>query len=339
MDPHMIKYLTLIATLSVLSLINLSAQNQPPVVENVIFNQRTDGSSIVDIYYDVQNPTGHPMALTMEVSDDNGATWNFPCVQITGDVGSGITSGTNKHIVWNFGAEHQQTFGDQFRIKIIADDGGFNTGIPCPGEPTVLYEGRTYHTVLIGNQCWLRENLNVGTRIDGNQDQTNNVPTNIIEKYCYDNLEANCDADGGLYQWAEALQYQNGATNISSPDPPFTENVQGICPPGWHVPALIEFQTLASAVNNDGNSLKREDQAIGLIGQGTNTTGFSAILAGGRYVGGETYYFLGVETVFWSATEDFLSYANNRVLSDASSEFPLGEFYKFAGFSIRCLKD
>ena len=36
----------------------------------------------------------------------------------------------------------------------------------CPGTPTVSYSGKTYNTVQIGSQCWLRENLDVGTRIN-----------------------------------------------------------------------------------------------------------------------------------------------------------------------------
>jgi hypothetical protein len=60
---------------------------------------------------------------------------------------------------------------------------------PCPGLPTVDYEGQIYHTVLINNQCWLVENLNYGSRIDGVNGQSDN---DIIEKYCYDDLPANC---------------------------------------------------------------------------------------------------------------------------------------------------
>jgi hypothetical protein len=35
---------------------------------------------------------------------------------------------------------------------------------PCPGTPTLDYAGKTYHTVQIGSQCLLKENLDVGTR-------------------------------------------------------------------------------------------------------------------------------------------------------------------------------
>lgn len=39
----------------------------------------------------------------------------------------------------------------------------YTTGTACPGTSTVLYLGKTYNTVLIGSQCWLRENLDAGT--------------------------------------------------------------------------------------------------------------------------------------------------------------------------------
>ncbi|MCK5838660.1 MAG: hypothetical protein KAG99_02370, partial [Bacteroidales bacterium] len=91
----------------------------------------------------------------------------------------------------------------------------------CNNETSMLYEGQTYSIVAIGTQCWMAENLNVGTRIDGVDEQTDN-PT--LEKYCYNDLESNCDIYGGLYQWNEMMQYVT------------TEGAQGICPSGWHIP-------------------------------------------------------------------------------------------------------
>ena len=78
---------------------------------------------------------------------------------------------------------------------------------------SVTYGGQTYNSVIIVTQCWMTQNLNIGTAILGNQDQTNNA---VIEKYCYGNNSANCDVFGGLYQWAEMVQYLNGATNTTS---------------------------------------------------------------------------------------------------------------------------
>src|ERR1035437_3323991 len=177
------------------------------------------------------------------------------------------------------------------------------------GVSQVSYAGKTYHTVQIGTQCWLKENLDVGTQINGSVDQTNN---GTIEKYCWNDDPANCTTYGGLYQWAEAVAYTNGATNTTSPDPSFSGNVQGICPNSWHIPTYAELQTLGTTVSNDGNALKAVGQGTG-SGAGTNTSGFSALLAGDRdYYG--FFHGLGIFTYFWSSTEYYASNAYGMYL-------------------------
>jgi hypothetical protein len=44
----------------------------------------------------------------------------------------------------------------------------------CPGIDSINYSGQTYHTLQIGSQCWLKENLNVGTMINGIDTAKNN---------------------------------------------------------------------------------------------------------------------------------------------------------------------
>ena len=201
---------------------------------------------------------------------------------------------------------------------------------PCPGIPTVAYAGKTYHTVQIGSQCWLKENLDIGTMIDSAQDQTNN---GIIEKYCYNNNSANCTIYGGLYQWAEAVQYQNGATNTTLTNPPLTGNVEGICPSGWHIPTRAEYQTLSSSASNNSDALKAVGQ-----GSGTNTSGFSALLAGYRFDGG-FFYSLGDFTYFWSSTEGDATEAYYMYLTSYGSSVQFGNRSKVFGLSVRCAKD
>jgi uncharacterized protein (TIGR02145 family) len=185
------------------------------------------------------------------------------------------------------------------------------SGTPCPSIPTVSYSGKTYNTVQIGNQCWLKENLDVGTRINGSLEQNNN---SIIEKYCLYDDPLNCNIYGGLYQWNEAMQYVN------------TEGARGICPVGWHIPTDAEFQTLGTEVNNDGNKLKREE---------TNESGFSALISGGGFE-------LSVSggTGFWSSSDNGTSSAGGLGLNggrDSVIYFYHGP--KGYGFSVRCLKD
>jgi len=57
--------------------------------------------------------------------------------------------------------------------------------------------------VMAGTQCWMAENLNIGTRANAKENQGN---SKIIEKYCYDDDEANCDTYGGLYDWGDVMQ-------------------------------------------------------------------------------------------------------------------------------------
>jgi len=209
---------------------------------------------------------------------------------------------------------------------------------PCPNVATVVYAGKTYHTVAIGDQCWLKENLDVGTQVNGTVNQTNN---NIIEKYCYNDSAANCTTYGGLYQWAEAVQYKNGTTDSISPNPAFAGNIQGICPTGWHIPTNAEYSTLQTTVSNNGNALKAVGQGIldgWGDGRGTNTSGFSALLAGLSNYGGY-FYSLSVYAPFWSSTQWDAAHAYFIHLNyDYNYIFFMDE-NKSEGYNIRCMND
>jgi|GEM_PF-4141459 hypothetical protein len=63
---------------------------------------------------------------------------------------------------------------------------------------TVAYGNKIYHTIKLGEQIWLKENLDLGTMINGVQDQKNN---GTLEKYCYGDDPANCEKYGALYTW------------------------------------------------------------------------------------------------------------------------------------------
>lgn len=192
---------------------------------------------------------------------------------------------------------------------------------PCPGVPTVDWGGKTYNTVLVGDRCWLKENLDYGVRIDGSQPQTN---TGTVEKYCYNDDPVNCDTYGGLYQWGEAMQYATGP--------------RGICPEGWHIPTAMELDfDLRNAVGGDGNALKRGDQGVE-GGLGTNTSGFSALLGGFRTTAGGFSAF-GDNGNFWSSTQQGGTDADVMRLRSWDASLltaPLSQQY---GLSVRCIKD
>ncbi|MDR3665599.1 MAG: FISUMP domain-containing protein, partial [Ignavibacteriaceae bacterium] len=192
----------------------------------------------------------------------------------------------------------------------------------CPGIDIVNYSGQKYTTVQIGNQCWLKENLNAGVMINGSSEQTNN---GIIEKYCYQNDPANCIKYGGLYQWNEAMQYNKNP------------GVRGICPAGWHIPRIDEFATLTATVNFDANTLKGKGQEND-TGRGMNISGFSGLLSG-YYLSNGIFYALGSYTYFWSSkpkdeTNDSCIYLNNN-----SGNINQSTAMEMCGFSIRCIKN
>jgi uncharacterized protein (TIGR02145 family) len=215
----------------------------------------------------------------------------------------------------------------------------FATNIPCPGTPTVEYEGQVYNTIQIYSQCWLKENLNVGETIPGTMAQTDN---GIIEKYCYDNEPDSCVKYGGLYQWAEMMQYTT------------QEGVQGICPQGWHLPADEEWKVLEGAVDSqygigdpewDLDEFRGFDAGANLKatsgwysgGNGTDMYEFTGMPHGRRVATG---VFSGINSMspWWTSTGTESS-ATHHLLSWMSSQSRRLITSVNGGHAIRCLKD
>ena len=201
------------------------------------------------------------------------------------------------------------------------------------------YEGQTYSTVIIGSQCWMAENLNVGTMIDSLDDQTDN---GTIEKYCYRNETDSCDIYGGLYQWDEVMQYVS------------TEGAQGICPAGWHIPTDDEWKILEGYVDSqygigdpewdntiwrgfDAGEKLKSTSGWYSSGNGSDDYGFAALPGGRRYSYGYFYY-VEKRAYFWSSTEDGTN-AWSRFLHYNYDEVRRYGYGQANGLSVRCLKD
>lgn len=215
-------------------------------------------------------------------------------------------------------------------------------GIPCPETPTVNYEGNIYNTVQIGGQCWLKENLNVGTKIDGASDQLDN---NVIEKYCYDDHESNCDTYGGLYQWNEVMAYS------------LSEGAQGICPQGWHIPTDEEWKILEGTVDTmypvgDQEWDKvNEDRGFnaGLFlksnngwpsgSNGENLYGFGALPSGHRTRYGTGFNNMEESGFFWTSTKNTSIGSYFRDVMFYHNKIFRASGFDTLGFPVRCIKD
>ncbi|MDD2230888.1 MAG: formylglycine-generating enzyme family protein [Candidatus Cloacimonetes bacterium] len=114
-----------------------------PVVSNVSAVQRTDGSKLMDIYYDVFDANGDLCDITLKVSDNDGDSFDIipSLANLSGDFGDDLSLGTDKHIVWAAGAESYTLEGDSYLYRVYADDGS----TPAVPENFVLVEGGNFH--------------------------------------------------------------------------------------------------------------------------------------------------------------------------------------------------
>lgn len=191
------------------------------------------------------------------------------------------------------------------------------------GTSVVDYGGKTYSTVLINGQCWLRENLDIGTQITNNQncsscDQTNN---GTIEKFCYNNTASNCTSGGGIYQWNEAMQYTT------------TPGAQGICPSGWHIPTRAEWQSLVNFYGGNGSA----GTTLKQCGAGQ----FCALMVGFSYDQMTQFPWgqLGTETRIWTSDGSGSSSNYYRELQQGSAGISESTRGAREGMSVRCLKN
>ncbi len=314
------------------------AQNTVPVVEHVTFSQRTDGSYYVDIRYDLADADGDTMTVFMQVSDDSGSTWNFPCQNISGDVGAGIQSGTNKHILWDFGTEHPNTFGNAFQIKVLADDSGHERG------SVTDQDGNMYQTVKIGDQWWMAENLKVTHYRNGDaipKVTSNSEWTDLSSgAYCaYDNDESHAETYGYLYNWYAVDDSRN------------------IAPEGWRVPTDEDWKELEMALGMsqaeaDGTGYRGSNEGSKLAGNAalwddgdlTNNSafgasGFSALPGGYRIYFSGIYTSIGVSARFWSSLENYSGGAWHRTLNCHDSDIAHACSQQRHGYAVRCVRD
>ena len=293
---------------------------QAPNVSNVIFAQRTDGSGLVDIYYDLSDTDDDSLSVTLEVSNDAGSTWDFSCTEISGEVGANIQPGTAKQIVWDFGAEHSNIYSNQIIVRITADE-GFCVDI----------DGNEYATVIIGNQVWMSENLKVTKYRDGTA-----IPTGLSNSEwenttsgayaVYDNNETHADTYGYLYNWYAVDDSRN------------------IAPDGWHVPTDDEWTTLTDYLGGTsvaGGKMKETGTSHWNSPNtgATNESGFTAFPGGYRNNNNGSYYYIGSYGYFWSSSEDDSNDAWLRKLNYSNSEVDRNNTDKRYGFSVRCVRD
>jgi uncharacterized protein (TIGR02145 family) len=105
-------------------------------------------------------------------------------------------------------------------IKNVSPDTNTGSNLNTFTDPR---DGKTYPTVLIGNQTWMAANLAY-------------KPENG-KYWAYAKEQSNVDKYGYLYNW---------------------ETSKNVCPTGWHLPSKEEFEALVQTIGGDANGIYKK---------------------------------------------------------------------------------
>lgn len=112
----------------------------PVAVDSVTATQRS-GYPIIDIHYNLTNPSGGLHTVTVEVSTNSGGDYTLCFTNFTGDIGVNITTGSQKHIVWGpLGDLPGNTVASNTRVRVSATDAkpDSNNMVMVPGCAYVM---------------------------------------------------------------------------------------------------------------------------------------------------------------------------------------------------------
>jgi uncharacterized protein (TIGR02145 family) len=213
-------------------------------------------------------------------------------------------------------------------------------------------DNNTYETVLIGNQCWTKENLRVTRYTDGTAipfDATGglsgisstwrNLTTGARTILYNDDTGKFLPIYGYLYNWYAARGIiTNGGIS--------TKN---ICPTGWHVPTETEWFDLEEQLgghNVPGANVGLKMKSIygwASPNYADNSSNFTGLPGGWREAHGQFSRII-THAYFWGSSLRYNDIPHFRSLM--SDDSYIGDYYntgiephKKTGMSIRCLRD
>lgn len=291
--------------------------------------------------------------IKVVVKDSKGNTQANVPVYFTIKSGGGSVNPTsilsdangNAEAIWTLGASTTTIQYVNVTAKTAAGQNINNTpiefGASVGQDSTVTdIDGNIYHTVKIGTQTWLVENLkttryNDGVAIPNITDITqwyeygtgtvNGNPNVEKAAWCYNNnIAGNNTIHGKLYNWHAVKTGK-------------------LAPTGWHVPTKIEWETLINYLGGSsvaGGKMKTTTLWNSPNIGASNSSGFSADPCGYRDNHGN-FGGIGYFSGWWSSTQSTnnTNWAWNYYLENISSNVITDEGSKTPGLAIRCIKN
>jgi len=203
------------------------------------------------------------------------------------------------------------------------------------GQPfTDTRDSMEYQTVLIGNQCWMAQNLaylpsvsppSIGSTSDPHYYVYNYYGSSVAEAQVADFY----DLYGVLYNWPASLT---------------------ACPTNWHLPTDLDWAELIDylgGIDVAGGKMKstRTEPDMDPFWYSpntgaTNSSGFTG-LGGGINISIPEYLFFDIRSYgsFWSSTGGSTTKAWIRILKNYSADVQRHDQDKQFGLSVRCLRD
>jgi len=216
-------------------------------------------------------------------------------------------------------------------VNIVLTGGETNFNLSFGTKTITDIDGNVYHTIKIGTQTWMVENLKVTRYRNGEPipNITNNTSWTDLDTGAscdYLNMPSNSETYGKLYNWY--------AVNDS----------RKIAPAGWHVPTDAEWTILMDYLGSKsiaGAKLKETGTKhwTNPNTAATNESGFSALPGGDRGIINGTFYYLGSFGYWWSSTEISLKHAWYRGMSYNYGNVFRSSTNEQDGFSVRCVRD
>ncbi len=218
-----------------------------------------------------------------------------------------------------------------FITGLERSDNGNNLIAQVLDDTVTDYDGNVYHTVKIGTQVWMVENLKVTHYRDGTP--IPNVYDNDKWPYAKDGAYCMVDDDSIEYKDAYGVLYNYYAVN----------NSRKLCPKGWHVPSESECMTLINYLGGEdvaGCKIKDNSSKLWRTKNtcATNESGFSGLPAGGRGQFGSAGE-VGYYATWWSSTSYDSLYTWHWGLYPDKNGIRSNPGHKASGFSVRCIKD
>lgn len=216
------------------------------------------------------------------------------------------------------------------------------------------YDGNSYNATKLGDQIWMASNLTTTHYADG-------TDISISIEYPNENPD-NAEQYGYLYFFMDVTR---GAYSEENPNP---SGVQGICPDGWHLPSLAEWDQLKfyleshpdQYIEPSGSIAKALASTEGWLASSSygtpgndpstnNSTGFSAMPAGvsrgdGTFLGfQQSAYFAASNTLnFWLDDQPFTASSNASLSNNSteiSTELKKTPYADYWTYSVRCVKN